>query len=222
MKKLFIIIPVFFFGNNSFSQEAIDPKAKKTLDEVSAKTKTYTSIKAEFTITLIGKDKKTTETQNASVLLKGSKYKLKIKGQDIISDGKTIWTCLMDSKETQINCVDAKSADAVTPSNMFTLYETGFKYKFEKEEMQGGKMVQLIDLYPLNPDKKKFHTAKLVIDKTKKQIVSIKLMMKDGGLQTFVIKSFIPNSEIKEVVLIYDPKTYPGFELVDLRDGECN
>ena len=221
MKRLFIIVLVFFLGNNCFSQEAIDPKAKKILDELSAKTKTYTSVKAEFTITLIGKDKKTTEMQSASVLLKGSRYKLKIKGQDIISDGKTIWTCLMDSKETQINCVDAKSADAVTPSNMFTLYETGFKYKFNKEEMQGGKMMQLIDLYPLNPDKKKFHTAKLVIDKTKKQIVSIKLMMKDGGIQTFVIKLFTPNAEMSDAMLMYDPKIYLGYEQVDLREGEC-
>ena len=210
-----LILAFYIFG--SFAQEPADTKAKAILDELSVKTKLYKTIKADFTITIESKDKKGKETQNASVILKGDKYKLQIKGQEVISDGKTVWTFLTDANEVQINNVEVKNTEAITPANMFTIYETGYKYKFEKEELQGKKTMQIVCLYPLNPDKKKFHTLKLFVDKTKKQIAMLKILMKDGGLFTYAIKTFMPNQEINDAVFTYDAKTHPGAEVVDLR-----
>ena len=210
-----LILAFYIFG--SFAQEPADTKAKAILDELSVKTKLYKTIKADFTITIESKDKKGKETQNASVTLKGDKYKLQIKGQDVICDGKTVWTYLTDANEVQINNVDTKNPDAITPANMFTIYETGYKYKFEKEELQDKKTMQVINLYPVNPDKKKFHTLKLSVDKMKKQIAMLKIFMKDGGLFTYTIKTFTPNQEINDAAFTYDAKAHPGAEVVDLR-----
>ena len=58
--------------------------------------------------------------------------------------------------------------DAINPSKVFTIYEKGYKYKFDGEDG----VTEIISLYPENPDKKKFHTAKLYVDKTKKQITN--------------------------------------------------
>ena len=189
-----------------------DPKAKTILDDLSAKTKAYTTIKAEFVFTVEKKDK-TKDTQTGKIQTKGNKYKLEIPGHEIYCDGKTVWDYIKDANEVQIKDMETGGDDAINPSTMFTLYETGFKYKFDGEDAT----TQTISLFPLNPDKKKFHTVKLYIDKTKKQITSVKLMMKDGTTNTYVIKSFIGSTPIPDTDFTFNVKAHPGISVEDLR-----
>lgn len=217
LKSLLFTIPISLFCLLGLAQSNNDhdPKAKDILDKVSAKTKTYTTIKVEFTMVMQGKDKsKKPETQKGALQLKGDNYKLDIKGQEIISDGKTSWTYLKDNNELQINSVDPGADDAVTPSSIFTIYEKGYKYKFDSETAR----TQSINLFPLNPDKKKFHTLKLVIDKEKKQIISFAVFMKDGNVFEYTINSFKSNTDIPDTVFQFNEKAHPGIEVVDLRD----
>ena len=213
-KKLFLSSLIILMSTILMGQEIIDTRAKIILDELSKKTKSYSSIKAEFIFTIENKNKKEAEAQNGVIQVKGNKYKLEIKGQEVISDNKTVWTYLKDANEVQINNVDSNSTDALNPSTIFTLYEKGYKYKFDKEEGS----IQIINLYPLNPDKKKFHTVKLTIEKTKKQIVNVKMLMKDGSIYTYNIKTFSPNVEIQDATFSFDAKSHPGVEVVDLRE----
>lgn len=192
-------------------QAQTDPKAKVILDDLSAKTKSYTSIKAEFSFVTEKKDK-TKDTQNGKVQIKGSKYKLEIPGHEIYCDGKTVWDFIKDANEVQIKEVET-GEEVINPSTIFTYYEKGFKYKLEGEDAT----TQTISLFPLNPDKKKFHTAKLVIEKTKKQISSLKMLMKDGSSQTYSIKSFVTNTPLADTDFVFDPKTHAGVSIEDLR-----
>lgn len=189
-----------------------DAKAKVILDDVSAKTKTYTTIKAEFSFVTEKKDK-TKDTQNGKVQIKGSKYKLEIPGHEIYCDGKTVWDYIKDANEVQVKDMETGGEDAINPSTIFTYYEKGFKYKLDGEDAT----TQTISLFPINPDKKKFHTAKLVIEKAKKQISSLKMLMKDGTSQTYSIKSFITNASIPDSDFVFDQKAHAGVSVEDLR-----
>lgn len=192
-----------------------DPQAKTILDDLSAKTKAYSTIKAEFEFTTEKKDK-TKDTQKGKIQTKGTKYKLEIPGHEIYCDGKTVWDFIKDANEVQIKDMEAGGEDALSPSTIFTLYEKGYKYKFDGEDA----ISQTISLFPVNPDKKKFHTVKLTIDKTKKQISSVKMMMKDGSTNTYIIKSFLGNGEIPDTNFKFDPKAHPGVDTEDLREGK--
>ena len=114
-KKLFTIILIGIAYLNTNAQN--DVQAKKILDELSAKTKAYTSIKAEFTFVNEKKDK-TKDTQNGKIQTRGSKYKLEIPGHDIYCDGKTVWDFIKDANEVQIKDVEASGDDGskVAPS----------------------------------------------------------------------------------------------------------
>jgi outer membrane lipoprotein-sorting protein len=207
-----ILVALFAVGTITSSVAQNDPKAKTILDELSAKTKAYTSIKAEFNFTTEKKDK-TKESQNGKIQTKGNKYKLEIPGHEIYCDGKTIWDFIKDANEVQVKDMEAGSEDAVNPSNIFTMYEKGFKYKFDGEDAT----TQTISLFPENPDKKKYHTVKLYIDKTKKQLTSVKMMMKDGTTQTYTIKSFTTNAPIADTEFTFNTKAHPGVSVEDLR-----
>ena len=210
-----------------FSQqpkEVIDAKAKGILDEVAAKTKTYTSIKTEFTSVMekqvTNTESKVTETQSGTLELKGTKYKLSFKGQTIFCDSKTQWTYIKESNEVQINnAPDPKETDNINPVNIFTLYEKGYKYKYEKEDVVNGVKVDIVNLYPLDAAKKAYHTIRLTIDREKKQIIAVKILNKNGTSNTITVKNFTPNSEMADTMFTFNKADYKGVEVVDLKDN---
>lgn len=223
MKRLFLISNIIALtGFASYAQmpkETLDTKAKAILDGVSKKTKSYTTIKAEFNIVTTGPDGKTKDNIAGTMLHKDNKYKLDVKGQTIFCDGKVQTTYIKEDNTAQINdAPDPSKSDNINPANIFTIYEKGFKYKFEKEEVQNGVTMQIVDLYPLEPGKKPYHTVRLTIDKVKQQIVGVKVMNKDGNNTTITVKSFTPNIEMPDASFIFNKADYPGVSIEDLRN----
>jgi outer membrane lipoprotein-sorting protein len=210
-----------------------DPKAKTILDGVSATAKAYTSITANFTITT-EKPGAAKESKTGTVILKGNMYKITLnnknaKGvaykEEYYNDGVSMWVYNENDKECTVD--DApdpakkKNENTISPTEIFTFHEKGFKYKFIKEETQtGGKVVQLIDLYPEQPDKKPYHTVKLTIDKVKKQIISIVLVNKDGSKTTYTVNTFTPNTAYTDATFRFDKAAHPGVTIISLKDED--
>jgi outer membrane lipoprotein-sorting protein len=217
MKKLLLLI---FTASAllGMSQEQ-DPKAKAVLDELSKTTKSYKTIVADVIFTILNKDKKATEKpQNWRIMVKGEKFRIEIPGSTIVCDGKTLWNYNKDAKEVTIKTFDAEN-DEQNPAKIFTMYENGYKYKYDKEEKAGAVLCHVIDLYPsVKPEKKKFHTVKLYIDKTKKQIVQLKMMMKDQGSQVYDIKSIKPNTMMMDNLFVFETKGMKSDQINDERD----
>ncbi len=215
--KWIFLIALIVLG--AFAHAQTDPKAKKILDEVSQKTKNYSSISADFSIIVENKKNKTTDTQNGKLILKGSKYKLELNNQIIISDTKTSWTILKDASEVQINTVETKEKETgINPSNIFTIHEKGFKYEFVKDETsKNGDINQIIKLFPEDIKKKNYHTVVLTINKKKAQIASIKILGKDGTDITYAVKSFNTTNLVPDNTFVFNEKSYPGYEIIDLR-----
>jgi outer membrane lipoprotein-sorting protein len=221
LRKLLVTI-LFVSSINSNAQNQapkIDTKAKKILDELSIKTKQYKTIVSEFIILAENKVAKTKDVQKGKIWIKGAKYKLDIANQIIINDSKTIYTVLKDAEEVQINNADEKkSEDQISPANIFTIYEKGFKYEFVKEvKLKNGSTAVQVKLFPNEPKKKNFHTLILNIDKAKNQVTSFVILGKDGTQTTYTIKNFTPNSDVADDVFAFNGKSYPKYEIIDLR-----
>jgi len=213
MKNLLSITIAIIISITTFAQD--DAKAKSILDKLSAKTKSYSTIKADFSFTMLNKADGLNETQTGAIKVKGDKYVLSIKGQDVICNGKSIWTYIKDADEVQINDMpDEDEEDFISPSKIFTLYEDGFKYKFVKE-VNG---VQIINLYPKVADEKSFHRIELHINKAKNQISKAVVFGKDGTNSTYTFKNFTPNGSISDSEFSFDKTKHPKVEIIDLRD----
>lgn len=216
MKRLFIAaFLVLGTGISVMAQSEV--KAKAILAEVSKKYRSYDVIKTEFSYTLENPEAKIKETQSGTLFVKSkvNKYKVVLKGQELISDGKNQWTYLKADKEVQLSEVD-NSADALNPAKLFTIYEKGFKSLYTNDTKVNGKMVHNIDLSPTDT-KRSFFKVKLQIDKLSKQIVNAVIFDKNGNRYTYSIKTFTPNIKVPESIFAFDSKLYPGVEVVDLR-----
>jgi len=213
MKSTLIVLFLAVFVN---LQAQEDKKAKGILDKLSAKTKSYATIRTEFSYALVNKDRKINNSQFWKLLLKGDKYRLDMGDQLIISDGKTMWKILKNDKEVEISSSSSKE-DALNPKNIFTMYEKGFKFKYVKEEKLGTKIVHVIDLFPIVPKEKDYNSIRLFIDKTALQVLKSEIKGKNGNVYTYDIKKFVTNEAIEEAQLSFKKADFPGFEVNDLR-----
>lgn len=206
---------------NTFAQDSAgeqDPKAKKILDALSAKTKTFTSIAAEFTSTLDNKSADLHVENKGQLKMQGDKYNLTLGNHNIITDGTTTWTLAKEDNEVYVdNNEDMEDEDAIKPSELFTIWESGFKYKYEQELNVKGKNCDLINLYPKNPAEKNFHTIKLFVDKIKQEIAMVVMMGKGGETITYELTKFTPNATVTASEFTFDKAKHPGVDVIDNR-----
>src|SRR4051812_32249361 len=102
MKKL-IMAAAVIIGYLNIASAQTDVKAKAILADVSRKYRSYDIIKTDFTYTLENPQANTKESQTGTIYVKSktNKYKIILKGQELISDGKSQWTYLKADKEVQ-------------------------------------------------------------------------------------------------------------------------
>lgn len=216
--KISLVVLFLLAGNPSvFSQaDQTDKKAENILHGLSAKYKSFKSVKATFIIHVENSKDKTDEVQKGTIYLKGNKYKLEVAGQDIFSDGKTRWTYLKDANEVQIDNIK-NDENSITPTNIFTMYEKGWQFKFNGEQTEKGMVYQLVELIPVDPKKKNIYKVKLTINKNDKFITNAKVFNKNGSIQTISVDKFSPDAVNNDSLFSFNSAKYPGAEVVDLR-----
>jgi chaperone LolA len=192
-----------------------DPDAKKILDKVSTKFKTFKSPQASFTYQVENAQGKVLSTKKGTVSMKGSKYKVNMSGLEIFSDGKTSWSYDKSANEVTVNGVEGGSA--MTPQKLFSnFYDKDFYYKLNGEKKLGGKAVQEIEMTPADKTRP-FHKVYVYVDKTTNTISSAKFLEKTGNRYSYTINSLKANAAISDADFAFDKKRYPGVEVVDLR-----
>ncbi len=191
-----------------------DPEAKKVLDGVSAKFKTYKSVKAKFLLKIENASGKNLGTKTGTVYMKGTKYRISVTGQEIYCDGSNIWTYDKASKEVTINKIDP-SANSITPQKLFTnFYDKDFLYKLNGNVTMAGKAMQEVELTPIDKTKA-FHKVLVYVDKS--VINTTKVFEKTGNRYTYSVSNMATNATIADATFNFDVKQYPGVEVVDLR-----
>lgn len=218
MKQLlFTALSILLLSSYSMSQTTHDPKAKGILDQVSAKTKSYTAIKVNFTLMHQTKGEEGKgEKANGTLTLKGDKYVLSILGNTIYCDGKTIWTHMEEENEVVISSANTKG-EAFDPAKMLTIYEKGFKYKFIQDRFEQGIATNIIDLYPEDIKNSEYSRVRLSIDKDKLQLWKIEYVAKDKNVYIISVNSFATNPTVADSDFVFSTAKHPKVEIIDER-----
>ena len=193
-------------------------QAKKTSEEilkdVSEKTKSYSSIKVNFTYNMDNPGAKVHESETGTLLVKGDKYRLDIAGQNVICDAVTSWTYLAESNEVQVNAVETDEA-VITPTKLLTSYSEDYKSKLTGEVTKNGQALYVIELKPNNV--KSVTGVELNIDKELLRIMRIAIQDKSGNTFTYIVNKFETNVPVKDSDFTFNEKDHPGVEVIDMR-----
>jgi len=222
MMKQFLLIGLMaglVITGNAQTGVSNDPAAKKILDGVSAKFKTYKAVQAMFTLKIEDGKGKLQGTQKGTVYMKGNKYRATLAGKDLkefFSDGINTWTYDKSSNEVTITKVDP-AAKTITPQSLLTnFYDKDFLYKLNGEQKDGARSLQEIEMTPTDKSKT-FHKVYVYVDKLKQNIYSAKVLDKNGNKITYTVNSLNGQAVVNDQLFVFDKSKYPGVEEVDLR-----
>jgi chaperone LolA len=214
MKQLFIAaLAALMISSNSV--QAQDAKAKSVLENASKRMKSLKSLKAGFTLKLAGANGKARDTKKGTFLMKGSKYHIILSGQEIICDGKTVWTYMKDANEVQVSAYNP-TEQSISPTKLFTnFYDKEYNYRYIDSRTVGGKACDIVEMVPVNKSKQ-LSKVELAIDKAG-TIAGGNLFEKNGNQYQYEVSGFTANAAIADNQFAFDSKAHPGVEVVDLR-----
>lgn len=213
MKKIFMMFGAVLFSTGMFAQNSTE--AKKLLDEVSAKTKSYSNITIDFSYVLENPSAPKQE-QKGNVILKGDQYRITFLNNVEISNGTDKWSISIDDEEVEHVTITAQEKEeGLSPTELLTVYEKGFTYKMSEKKTVNGKNIQYVMLYP--EDKEAEYSYMILgIDMSKKQVYSLTQKGKNGSDITFIINSFTTNTTLKPNTFKFTKTEFAGYYFYEL------
>lgn len=213
MKKILAVaIAVIGLSTGAMAQQ--DAKAKAVLDKMSTKVKGMSSMKASFTLIATDAKGKTIMNQKGTLQMKGDKYNVALPKQEMICDGKTMWTYMKENKEVQVAAYNEGEVQ-ISPKKLFpTSYANEYNYTYVGEKNVKGKNVDIVYLTPKS--KKNFKSVTLLVDKTG-SIMSGSVEEGNGGYYTFNLNGIQANAAGADAIYTFDKSKHPGVEVIDLR-----
>ncbi|UKN02539.1 outer membrane lipoprotein carrier protein LolA [Paracrocinitomix mangrovi] len=207
-----IIAALFLFTFAGIAQD--DAKANEVLKKASEKMEGYKTLKIKFGVTITTPDEDPI-SQKGVIKIKGDKYHLDITDQEVFCDGVNITTYLKEDNECYKSKVEDQEEDMMSPEELLTIWEKGYKKKYDGEQEYAGEQCHVIFLYPTNPKESKFHTVKLLINKNSNEVVYVYLKGKDGTNMKYKLVEMERDVEMPDQIFEFDPAQHPGVECFD-------
>ena len=215
MKKILILTASLLIVS-SWVMAQKDKKATAILDEMSKKYQTMKSFSASCTYGVEGTNAKLTESYKGDVTVKGAKFRLKMLGQEVFTNGKELYSYTKETNECQVSDFNPAEMDALSPTKIYTIYKKGYKYVFVEEVKEGSQLYEVVELSPEDKGSK-VAKVQIKVDKKDKSVKSWKVWDKNGKRTVFRVDKFMANAPADDKIFTFDKKKYPGVEVVDLR-----
>lgn len=202
MRTLSLLLFSFIFTAIGHAQDA-----RKLLDEVSSKVKSYKNIQIDFRYNLENTQENVSQETRGNVSLSGDKYVLEMLGIKRVFDGKNIYTIVPEDEEVTISKFDPNSENEITPSRMLTFYEKGYTAKMDIEQNVKGRKIQYVELIAndKNSDIKKIL---LGIDAQTKHIYKLIQIDNNDTKYTVTVQSFKTDLPLSANTFVFDKNKY--------------
>lgn len=213
MKKLIFLVIALLIMTGVQAQDS--QRAKKLLNEVSAKVKSYDNIQIEFRYTLRNTKENINQETRGEASLKGDKYVLNLMGTTMLFDGKKLHTIVPEDEEITISNHNPDDDTTITPAKLLTFYEKGYTYKWDIVQDVMGRKIQYIKLRPTDP-KAEIKDILLGIDSQTKHIYKL-IQRQDNGTEiTITVSSFKTNQPLPESMFKFDAARYKNYYINNL------
>lgn len=219
MKKTTFLAVNFFltllFALQGVAQvAAYDQKGEELLNAASQKIQAYRAFEIDFTYVMENENQSIYEEMSGTLLSQGDKYRMKVGGNVFVSDGINVWSYMEDFNEVHISLAE-DTEGGMTPTSLFAEFETQFRSRFIRQERHQGRLVDLIDLVPHQPQA--FFKYRIALDSGDNSLVYTIAYDRHGGTYTYTVKQFKANPRLPDNPFTFSPSAYPGIEIIDLR-----
>ena len=206
---------VIMIASTAFAQPRSSEKAgSELIAKASERIRTLESFSADFSYVMENETYQTLEEMQGSIYSAGDRFHMKLGDNVFVSDGQTIWVFMEEVNEIHISPAE-DTETGITPVAILEDLEQNARARFVRQERYEGKMTDIIDLVPNEPQS--FYKYRVALDSQNHSLVYIVAHDRHGGTYTYVIKEIRENIPTDPALFRFDTKQYPGAEIIDLR-----
>lgn len=201
MKKLyFLFITLVIVGGSATAQS--DANAKKVLDAVSSKLKTFKGITSNFSYVSKSRSGKVNNNVAGKIAIKGQKYYIKQGPTEIFSNGVKTWN-YNGNNEVTVSTADADN-QTLTPQKLLSnFYDKDFTYRL----VSSAGNYNEIEMTPTDK-RKNFQKVNVFVDKAKMMITKAKILDKSSNTIEFTLNNINTNANIADNTFAFDKSKY--------------
>lgn len=204
MKKTLLIIIGILLSINVSAQSA-----KDFLNKVIDKNKSYNDISVIFNYRY-GDKEEVSNKMKGYAYMKGEAYLLRIDGQEMISDGTTLWTYLIDEQEVMVSEVSEDNNNS--PLAIINSFSENVNVSFEHCSD-----ADLTHLLITENETTTFKSISLYVRHEDLKIHKIDINNLDDSYLIYSIESFRTNQDLPDSMFFFDEKIHPNVEVIDMR-----
>ncbi len=201
MKKLYFLLATLVIVAGSANAQN-DANAKKILDAVSSKLKTYKGITSNFSYVSRGRSGKVNSNVAGKIAIKGQKYYIKQGNTEIFSNGFKTWN-YSGNNEVTVSTPDADN-QTLTPQKLLSnFYDKDFSYKL----VSSAGNYNEIEMTPTDK-RKNFQKVNVFVDKAKMMITKARILDKSSNTIEFTLNGINTNANIPDNTFVFDKTKY--------------
>lgn len=203
MKKTLLLIIGILISINLSAQNA-----EEFLNNVIEKTKSYNDVSIVFNYKIINKEANIYETMRGYASMKGDSYKLNVDGQEMISDGKILWTHIIDDEEVMIS--EVNEDNNASPLAIIESFSNNITANF----LENNAEIKAIEIK--ENDGESFERIILTTDKDLR-IKKVHAYFNDGIEFVYEITEFTTNQNLPDSMFTFNENLYPNVDVIDMR-----
>ena len=188
-------------------------QSQTILNKLSGSMKSLKTFYVEFNANIKNSSTGVNESEKGKGWVKGNKYFATYGEITLLSNGLKTWTVINEEKSVYES--DASDdEESMNPKKLMTIWENGFKNKYEKASTFNGENVHVIKLYPTNPDNADYHTILLYVSSKSSELKKAVMKTNDGTTMTYHLTKFVSNKDIADSKFVFNKAQYPGFAVI--------
>ena len=171
--------------------------------------KSHKNVEMAFSYQISPDGKNLGDSEKGHAWLQGEAYKIEMAEQQTISDGKTIWSYLIDDEEVMVS----NASDGVdnTPLKLLTSLDESYVATLTGIDNQGLATVELA-----NP-KGQYKRVTLKINTKKTELKSADIYMEDGSKVIVNVEEMKFDQQLDSNFFTFDTKKHPKVDVIDMR-----
>ena len=204
-KNIIACLVLLFATQVVTAQNNAETLVRLMVDQV----KSHKNVKMAFSYQISPDGKSLGDSEKGHAWLQGEAYKIEMAEQQTISDGKTIWSYLIDDEEVMVS----NASDGVdnTPLKLLTSLDESYVATLTGIDGQGVATIELA-----NP-KGQYKRVTLKINTKKTELKSADIYMEDGSKVIVNVEEMKFDQQLDSNFFTFDTKKHPKVDVIDMR-----